>query len=91
MLQLVKVIGKTPSRQDVKKHVVDTHTLFFFALFSGGFTQVVWKSSTQVACAQADCAAGTIYNQKSTLTVCRYSPPGNMQGQFAQNVGRRVA
>ncbi|KAG0073750.1 hypothetical protein BGZ90_011330 [Linnemannia elongata] len=58
---------------------------------AGGFTQVVWKSSTQVACAQAECAAGTIYNQKSIITVCRYSPPGNMQGQFSQNVGRRVA
>ncbi|KAG0284059.1 hypothetical protein BGZ96_011556 [Linnemannia gamsii] len=56
-----------------------------------GFTQVVWKSSTQVACAQAACAAGTIYSQASTITICRYAPPGNMQGQFAKNVGRPAA
>ncbi|KAF9147873.1 hypothetical protein BG015_010422 [Linnemannia schmuckeri] len=61
-----------------------------FSSNTGGFTQVVWKSSTQVACAQAQCAAGTIYSQASTITICRYSPPGNMKGQFVQNVGRRV-
>lgn len=91
MVQLVKVASATPLLLRCEKYVVDTQTLFFFNLLSGGFTQVVWKSSTQVACAQAECAAGTIYNQKSTITVCRYSPPGNMQGQFSQNVGRRVA
>ncbi|KAG0316985.1 hypothetical protein BGZ97_006068 [Linnemannia gamsii] len=62
-----------------------------FSSNTGGFTQVVWKSSTQVACAQAACAAGTISSQPSTITVCRYAPPGNMQGQFSKNVGRPVA
>lgn len=61
-----------------------------FSSATGHFTQVVWKSTTQVACALVDCRAGTIFGQASKYTVCRYSPPGNFQGQFAQNVGRPV-
>ncbi|KAF9536282.1 hypothetical protein EC957_011707 [Mortierella hygrophila] len=56
---------------------------------AGQFTQVVWKGTTQVACAMVDCRAGTIFGMASKYIVCRYSPPGNFQGQFAQNVGRR--
>ena len=44
--------------------------------------QVVWKSTTQVACAVANCAAGTIFSQPSNFVVCRYTPPGNYAGQF---------
>lgn len=61
-----------------------------FSSATGHFTQVVWKSTNQVACAMVDCRAGTIFGQASKYTVCRYSPPGNFQGQFAQNVGRPV-
>ncbi|KAG0254795.1 hypothetical protein DFQ27_006613 [Actinomortierella ambigua] len=61
-----------------------------FSGATGRFTQVVWKSTTQVACAMADCRAGTIFNMASKYTVCRYSPPGNYQGGFNDNVGRRV-
>ncbi|TFK45000.1 CAP domain-containing protein [Crucibulum laeve] len=61
-----------------------------FSGATGHFTQVVWKSTTQVACAMVDCGAGTIFSMPSKFVVCRYSPPGNYQGQFAENVGRRV-
>ncbi|MEV0368154.1 CAP family protein [Nocardia fusca] len=54
------------------------------------FTQVVWKSTTQVTAAIADCPAGTIYDQPSKFIVARYTPPGNLEGRFPQNVGRRV-
>jgi len=59
-----------------------------FSSATGHFTQVVWKSTAQVACAYATCAAGTIFPQASTYLVCRYTPPGNYAGQFPQNVGR---
>ena len=47
-----------------------------------GYPQVVWKGSKQVACAIANCGAGTIFGQPSKMIVCRYSPPGNVLGQF---------
>ncbi|KIY71291.1 PR-1-like protein [Cylindrobasidium torrendii FP15055 ss-10] len=59
-----------------------------FSSETGHFTQVVWKNTKQVACAVGDCKAGTIFDQASKYVVCRYSPPGNYQGQFPQNVGR---
>nr|QVT77470.1 pathogenesis-related protein 1 [Moniliophthora perniciosa] len=43
------------------------------------FTQVVWKSTTELGCAVADCS-GTTYH------VCSYNPPGNVIGQFPENV-----
>ncbi|KAF8888246.1 CAP domain-containing protein [Infundibulicybe gibba] len=61
-----------------------------FSSATGHFTQVVWKGTTQVACAVANCGAGTIFSQASGYVVCRYSPPGNVIGQFPQNVGRPV-
>ncbi|KAF8868770.1 CAP domain-containing protein [Mucidula mucida] len=61
-----------------------------FSSDTGHFTQVVWKSTTSVACAVGQCPAGTIFGSASQYVVCRYSPPGNYAGQFAQNVGRHV-
>jgi len=49
--------------------------------FSGHFTQVVWKSSTQVGCAVAGPSkSGWFY------VGCNYTPPGNYQGQYVANV-----
>lgn len=62
-----------------------------FSEGTGHFTQVVWKSTTQVACAVASCPAGTIFSDyASQYVICRYTPPGNYDGEFAQNVGRPV-
>lgn len=41
----------------------------------GTYTQVVWRNTAEVGCAQASCATG------ATLTLCLYNPHGNVQGQ----------
>jgi uncharacterized protein YkwD len=47
----------------------------------GDFTQVVWKSTTQVTAATADC------HQSGTFIVARYTPRGNVKGSYLANVG----
>ncbi|KIY73823.1 PR-1-like protein, partial [Cylindrobasidium torrendii FP15055 ss-10] len=55
-----------------------------FSSATGHFTQVVWKGTTQVACAVASCAADKIFpGRTSQYVVCRYTPPGNYNNQFA--------
>ncbi|KAI8341562.1 CAP domain-containing protein, partial [Blakeslea trispora] len=48
---------------------------------TGHFTQVVWKSTTEIGCAATYCS-----NLKGTYYVCDYSPPGNYAGQYTANV-----
>jgi uncharacterized protein YkwD len=58
-----------------------------FSSATGHFTQVVWKSSTQLGCGAAKGVKtlnGTKYN--AFYVVCHYSPAGNVQGQFPANV-----
>ncbi|MEO3857023.1 CAP family protein [Acrocarpospora sp. B8E8] len=62
-----------------------------FSGATGNFTQVVWKGTTRLAIAVAQCPAGSIFPSTSYFVVARYSPPGNVMGQFPQNVGRRMA
>lgn len=50
---------------------------------NGHFTQIVWKSTTQLGCGKATC---TINGQKGTHWVCRYSPAGNDTSALAANV-----
>jgi pathogenesis-related protein 1 len=41
---------------------------------SGHYTQMVWKNTSQIGCAKAECRGNVI-------VVCNYDPPGNVLGQ----------
>merc|ERR1712226_590740 len=51
-----------------------------FSSGTGHFTQLVWGSSKYLGCAVAK-------RGNAVFTVARYSPPGNMRGQYQNNVG----
>ncbi|CAM9752519.1 unnamed protein product [Scytosiphon promiscuus] len=60
----------------------------------GHFTQVVWKDTEELGCASSTCESpytGTDpdfqgQNWQRTYVVCRYSPPGNVQTQYLEQV-----
>ncbi|KAG6019176.1 hypothetical protein E4U19_007437 [Claviceps sp. Clav32 group G5] len=56
-----------------------------FHLF-GHATQLLWKDTRKVGCATVKCPAGTIFGMNSQYSVCNYGPPGNVQGQYGENV-----
>jgi uncharacterized protein YkwD len=45
-----------------------------YEFVAGHYTQIVWRSSTEIGCGAASCDG-------QTVIVCRYSPPGNVIGQ----------
>lgn len=48
----------------------------------GHYTQVIWRSSTQVGCAIHDCTTGGPFGGGTwRFLVCRYMPAGNFVGQ----------
>lgn len=46
---------------------------------TGHFTQLIWRRTKQLGCAVAACGSNNLW-------VCRYSPHGNVTGQFPGNV-----
>lgn len=55
-----------------------------FSMKTGHFTQVVWKSSTEIGVGIATYPDPT-YGRRTAVCI-NYRPPGNVQGQFRQNV-----
>jgi pathogenesis-related protein 1 len=51
-----------------------------FSMQTGHFTQLAWRGTTHLGCARASCGSIDVW-------VCQYDPPGNVQGQYRQNVG----
>ncbi|WP_053237857.1 CAP family protein [Sandaracinus amylolyticus] len=50
-----------------------------FSMQTGHFTQVVWRGTARVGCGTSTCNGMDVW-------VCNYDPPGNVQGQFDENV-----
>ncbi|KAJ7630658.1 CAP domain-containing protein [Roridomyces roridus] len=50
------------------------------------FTQMVWKATTQIGCAQQTCDGLFAGFGSATYIVCEYSVQGNVLGEFAANV-----
>jgi len=53
----------------------------------GHFTQLVWKATTKVGFGRVSGKGSKYYE---TYVVANFLVPGNMEGQFAENVGRPV-
>ncbi|KAH8347332.1 hypothetical protein KR059_009152, partial [Drosophila kikkawai] len=53
-----------------------------FSYATGHFTQLVWKASTDLGWGEAQDSDGTTY------VVAMYTPSGNVNGQFEENVPR---
>ena len=51
-----------------------------FSEATGHFTQLVWKNTTSTGCGKQDCG------DKGWLLFCEYWPPGNVQGEYTQDV-----
>ena len=50
-----------------------------FSMKTGHFTQVVWRGTKELGCGRASCKGLDVW-------VCQYDPPGNVEGQYKQNV-----
>ncbi|KAH8412941.1 hypothetical protein KR009_006912 [Drosophila setifemur] len=50
-----------------------------FAPTAGHFTQLIWKGSKEMG-------SGVARKADRTWVVCNYNPPGNVMGQFKENV-----
>eukprot|EP00198_Chlamydomonas_reinhardtii_P012567 XP_001701904.1 predicted extracellular protein [Chlamydomonas reinhardtii] len=50
----------------------------------GHFTQLLWAATSDLGCAAASCT-GTD-GQPAVMHVCRYYVPGNVEGEYANNV-----
>ncbi|KAI9372701.1 CAP domain-containing protein [Aspergillus egyptiacus] len=54
----------------------------------GHFSQIIWKGTDQVGCATVSCPSlGNVDSTSAVpFTVCNYSPAGNYDGEYADNV-----
>jgi uncharacterized protein YkwD len=50
-----------------------------FSMKTGHFTQVAWRATRELGCAQVSCG-------DLDLFVCQYDPPGNLEGAYRENV-----
>ncbi|MCU1282690.1 MAG: hypothetical protein JWM53_6236 [bacterium] len=50
-----------------------------FSMKTDHFTQVVWRGTTAVGCGRSQCNGMDVW-------ICQYDPPGNVEGQYRDNV-----
>lgn len=53
----------------------------------GHFTQMVWKDTSRLGCATVTCPSLVNASGHKDFTVCNYKSPGNVSGQYGDNVG----
>lgn len=69
---------------------------------TGHFSQLVWKNSTSVGCGRMFCSTDGRRNNRVVarnkpvkaagwFLACEYWPPGNVDGQFRENVGIQIS
>ena len=62
-----------------------------FAEGTGHFTQLVWRGTREVGCGVTDCGEeGGKGSARGWFVVCEYWPPGNVEGEYAEEVERQV-
>ncbi|CAI7613512.1 unnamed protein product [Penicillium glandicola] len=54
----------------------------------GHFSQIVWKATTLVGCATVDCTDLANVGGAAPYTVCNYASPGNVEGEYADNISK---
>lgn len=64
----------TPWAAEIKDYAYKNNTCRKGAI-CGHYTQMVWKSTTEVGCGKAACS------NNAQIWVCNYNPPGNVAGQ----------
>ncbi|WPB08118.1 uncharacterized protein RHO25_012782 [Cercospora beticola] len=53
---------------------------------TGHFSQLVWRNTTSIGCAEVECDTDGDKGVQGKYLVCEYNPAGNVQGQFKYNV-----
>ncbi len=74
-LQAVTALRVTDAWGGEKQHYDFASNTCAAGKVCGHYTQVVWKSTTEIGCGKAVCA------DHSQVWVCNYAPPGNWRGQ----------
>jgi pathogenesis-related protein 1 len=74
-LQSVTPAEVTDSWGSEKQHYDHAANTCASGRMCGHYTQVVWKTTTEIGCGKAVCG------DNSQVWVCNYAPPGNWRGQ----------
>ncbi len=81
MLMIIFMIGHAPTDNWYNEVAHYNYDHGGFSMETGHFTQVVWKNTAKIG-------AGIAYNGDRTkaYVVAQYTPPGNYEGQYQENV-----
>ncbi|KAL3427343.1 extracellular scp domain protein [Phlyctema vagabunda] len=81
----VEAIEKWYSTGSFYDYSIDPSTSTYFGNLAPAFTQLIWKSATQVGCAAVDCTLDEDHVLPGVYLTCEYDI-GNELGEFEANV-----